>query len=62
MPLAGAVTWTDGTPIIPGEGSRARTVPADDYGYPIIASGDRDVGEVLGRGGDDVDESGVSQM
>ena len=61
-PAVGAVTWTDGTPIIQGEGARARTVPADDYGYPIVANGDRDLGEVLGRGGDDVDESGVSQM
>jgi hypothetical protein len=56
------VTWQDGTPIVPGLGKPARTIPMDDYGYPIVSGGDRDVGEVLGSGGTDVDESGVQQF
>lgn len=57
----GEVVWHDGSPILPGAGVRARTVQADEYGYPIVSNSDVDPGEVVERGGEG-DEDGVSQF
>jgi hypothetical protein len=37
-----------------------RTVPSDDFGYPIV-EGEVDPGEVVGRGSE-ADEDGVGQV
>lgn len=57
----GTVTWNDGTPILPHQARPARTVQADEYGYPIVSNSDVDPGEVVGTG-DDTDEDGIGQM
>jgi hypothetical protein len=57
----GHITWHDGSPILPGRGARAKTVPADEYGYPIVSNAGVDPGEVVG-GGDEQDEDGVGQF
>jgi hypothetical protein len=61
QPPVGQITWTDGSPIMPGVARRARTVQSDDFGYPIVSSSDVDPGEVVGSG-DDIDEDGVGSM
>lgn len=58
-PTVGQVTWTDGSPILPSS-KRSRSVAMDDYGYPLVASDERDPGEVVG--GVDVDEDGIGQL
>jgi hypothetical protein len=60
-PPPGTVTWNDGTPILPHQARPARTVQADEYGYPIVSNSDVDPGEVVGSG-DDADEDGIGQM
>ena len=57
-PPVNKVQWADGSPIVAG-GAPARTVPADDMGYPVVP-GEVDTGEIVG--GDDVDEDGTSQF
>lgn len=59
--VVGQVVWANGRPILPGVGSRGRTVQKDDLGYPIVDNGGVDPGEIVGTG-DDVDEDGVGQM
>jgi hypothetical protein len=61
QPVAGAVTWADGRPILPGTQNRGRTVQADEWGYPIVDDAGIDPGEIVGTG-DDVDEDGVGQL
>jgi hypothetical protein len=61
QPPTPAVVWNDGTPILPHQARPARTVLADEYGYPIVSNSDVDPGEVVGSG-DDVDEDGIGQM
>lgn len=61
QPQVGQVTWADGSIINPTATTRARTVPKDDLGYPIV-DGDRDPGEVVAGHGADVDEDGVGQL
>ena len=61
QPPAPAVVWNDGTPILPHQARPARTVLADEYGYPIVSNSDVDPGEVVGSG-DDIDEDGIGQM
>jgi hypothetical protein len=58
---AGAVTWVDGTPILPGAGRPARTVPKDEWGYPIVPNAGVDPREHIGSS-DCVDEDGVGQL
>lgn len=60
-PAVGEVTWHDGSPILPGAGVHARTVPADEFGYPIVSNAGVDPGEVVGDG-DERDEDGVGQF
>lgn len=57
----GEITWHDGSPILPGKTARVRTVPADEYGYPIVSNAGVDPGEIVG-GGDELDEDGVGQF
>ena len=59
QPALGQVTWNDGSPVLPNA-KPARTVPKDDYGYPIAGTG-VDPSSVVGVG-DDVDEDGVGQL
>jgi hypothetical protein len=54
------VTWHDGSPVMPAI-TPARTVPKDEYGYPIVSNSDVDPGEIVASG-DDVDEDGIGQM
>lgn len=61
QPAPGQITWADGNPIMPGVTRRARTVQADERGYPIVSSSDVDPGEVVANG-DDLDEDGVGSM
>jgi len=60
QPAVGEIQWADGSPIVPGMGRVARTVPKDDMGYPIVGGSDVDPGEVVG--GLDQDEDGIGQM
>ena len=60
QPPIGQVSWADGSPMVPGTSRRARTVPKDSFGYPILNDGTVDPGEVLG--GSDPDEDGVSSL
>ena len=55
------VQWSDGSPMIPGQQNRGRTVPANEAGFPIAGDGSVDPGEVV-AGGDAGDEDGVAQF
>ena len=55
------VMWSDGSPMMPGQGKRARTVPANAAGFPIAQDGGVDPGEVV-AGGEEGDEDGVAQF
>ncbi|MFA5435986.1 MAG: hypothetical protein WC372_08125 [Candidatus Neomarinimicrobiota bacterium] len=59
QPALGQVTWSDGSPVMPIV-KPARTVPTDDYGYPVTGGG-VDPSSVVGNG-DDIDEDGVGQL
>lgn len=59
QPALGQVTWSDGSPVMPIV-KPARTVPTDDYGYPVTDGG-VDPSSVVGNG-DDIDEDGVGQL
>jgi hypothetical protein len=59
QPALGQVQWADGTPIVAAP-TRSRTVPKDDFGYPVLDDGTVDPGEV--SGGPDADEDGVGQL
>lgn len=60
IPGVGEVVWRDGPVVI--DRPPRRTVPKDDFGYPIVpgTAGTRDPGELVGRG--DLDEDGVGQL
>lgn len=58
-PQPGAVTWSDGSPIMPSSRAGGRRVSVDEKGNPLLNDKDIDPGEIAG-GGDDVDEDGVS--
>jgi hypothetical protein len=60
-PPIGQVVWNDGSPVLPAQSRRARTVQKDEMGYPIVSNSDIDPGEVIGSG-DDIDEDGIGQM
>ena len=61
LPL-GKVAWADGSPMLPGMGTPSRTVPSDEFGYPVTP-GEADPGEAIGgSSSDDVDEDGVAQF
>jgi hypothetical protein len=60
-PLA-QVQWSDGSPMIPGQGNRGRTVPANSAGFPMTGDNSMDPGEVVGGSSADVDEDGVGQF
>lgn len=53
--------WADGSPMVAGTGAPFRTVPKDEWGYPVM-SGEVDPGEVVGGVTADSDEDGVSQF
>lgn len=61
QPSTGQVVWHDGSPILPQRTQSARTVPKNEWGYPIVSNADVDPGEVVGSG-DVVDEDGIGQM
>jgi len=60
-PPVGKVQWSDGSPMLPGQQNKGRTVPANSAGWPIVNDGSVDPGELVG-GGDDSDEDGVGQF
>ena len=49
------------TVMMTGTGTPFRTVPKDEWGYPVVA-GEVDPGEVVGGVTTDSDEDGVSQF
>lgn len=55
------VMWSDGSPMIPGQQNRGRTVPANKAGFPIAGDGSMDPGEIV-AGGEEGDEDGVAQF
>ncbi len=57
-PPTGQVSWSDGTPIVPGATARGPTLQADAKGNPVSNASDVDPGELFSNG-DDVDEDGV---
>ena len=57
----GQVTWADGTPVVPSQRKRAKTVPKDEYGYPIVSSQSPQTEPTMAIN-EDTDEFGVSQI
>lgn len=55
----GEVAWADGSPMLSGT-RPSRTVPKNEYGYPVLNDGSVDPGEVVG--GSDRDEDGIGQL
>lgn len=61
LPL-GKVAWADGSPMLPGMGTPSRTVPSDEFGYPVTP-GEADPGEAIGGSNSgNADEDGVEQF
>jgi hypothetical protein len=60
---AETLTWADGTPMLPAQGRRARTVPSDDFGNPIVSGAQyRPAVSTSAPYDESADEDGVGQV